>query len=163
MTGLAEYKTVFDPALRSGNLEQVLGVVQQIKNDCQVYIECREGRRIPQHRFQILNHYEFVQLLVQYGKTPSPRIKGIRFQKGQSIDIAIDFETLMNVPNDSDKTTTIVVNTVLVIMEELIHAIRPDLNEKQVNELNFQYVSDFLPYSFPREFVEKSRKAVMNL
>ncbi len=98
-----------------------------------------------------MNRVEFDAFLIARGRSRSPNLKGACFPFRNPIEIAIDFEELLNVPeaDNVDRLATVVVNATLVIMEEFLHALNPSLNEEEVHRLDLEYTSEFLRYRIP--------------
>ena len=152
MTRLQEYRAALDTSLRSADLHQVEILLRRIRDDCVGYLQETEDRMFPTLEFTFCyNRYDYDTAVSSHGGDPRNTFGfSVGTKLGRNL-IYIDVETPFRLLQ-SESPNTFVINVSLVILEELLHVLYPQLSEDDITPMTRQLTENFLGIQLPQAF-----------
>lgn len=145
MTRFEEYRAALSAAMCVADLDQLDLLLQKIRSDSIGYIEKTEGNVLPTFEFTFCyNRSDYEALSARHG-ADARNTYGISIGtvRGRNL-IFIDLETPLKLLRSENPNRNFIVNVTLVIFEELLHVLYPQLSETDIDVRTNQLVESFL-------------------
>jgi hypothetical protein len=150
VTRFQEYKIALRRAIGSNDMDQFEILLKRMRDDCVDYVQAVEQRTLPTFEFTFCyDRSDYEASISTYGGVAGESrgfvIGTVRGRNLIFVDVAAHLQLLQSANPD----LKFIINLSLVILEELLHVLYPQLSEDDVNAKTMQLAQEFLGIQIP--------------